>query len=259
MYTRTHTHREKIILEDKVKGNWGRGKPRRRWEQYPVTGWRHSESSWHTNTSQEHLRITEICLTEEDKYVLTLEYCKCISSSLPAITNCTCCHQDYDYAAKCIFNKYNWGRLFNNHQQLFINNNHQQIYKSHNIHMYHKLANTLRSMVVHPKDKTHKEHQCGTIYNIMCDIDSSHTYIGETKRTLGQRFKEHTNLDEPTGVGDHCRATGHSVSLIEEHKNIDPWIQLAEEKSEGGHIGETGDLWATGTYETPLLLLIAKQ
>ena len=40
-----------------------------------------------------------------------------------------------------------------------------------------------------------------------------HTYIGETKRTLSQRFKEHTNLDKPTGVGDHCRATGHSVSM----------------------------------------------
>ena len=88
-----------------------------------------------------------------------------------------------------------------------------QIYKSHNVHMYHKLANTLRSMIVHPKDKTPKERQCGTIYNITCDIDSSHTYIGETKRTLSQRFKEHTNLDKPTGVGDHCRATGHSVSM----------------------------------------------
>ena len=67
-------------------------------------------------------------------------------------------------------------------------------------------------MVVHPKDKTPKEHKCGTIYNITCDIDSSHTYIGETKRTLSQRFKEHTNLDKPTGV-DHCRAIGHSVSM----------------------------------------------
>ena len=85
-----------------------------------------------------------------------------------------------------------------------------RIYKSHNIHMYHKPANTLRSMVVHPKEKTHKGHQCGTI---TCDIDSSHTYIGETKRTLSQRFKEHTNLDKPIGEGDHCRATGHSVSM----------------------------------------------
>ncbi|KAK2187420.1 hypothetical protein NP493_166g04035 [Ridgeia piscesae] len=61
-----------------------------------------------------------------------------------------------------------------------------RIYKSHN--MYHKPTNTLRSMVVHPEDRTPKEHQCGTIYNITWDIDSSHTYIGETKITLSQRF-----------------------------------------------------------------------
>ena len=88
-----------------------------------------------------------------------------------------------------------------------------RIYKSHNIHMYHKLVNTPRSMVLHHKDKTPKEHKCGTIYNITCDIDSSHTYISETKRTLSQRFKEHTNLDKPTAVGGHCRATGQSVSM----------------------------------------------
>ena len=45
-----------------------------------------------------------------------------------------------------------------------------RIYKSHNIHTYHKPVNTLCSMVVHPKDRTPKGHQCGTIYNITCDI-----------------------------------------------------------------------------------------
>ena len=75
------------------------------------------------------------------------------------------------------------------------------------------IVNILFMAPRHPRDKTPKEHQCGTIYNITCDSDSSHTYIGETKRTLSQRFKEHTNLDKPTGVGDHCRATGHSVSM----------------------------------------------
>ena len=84
-----------------------------------------------------------------------------------------------------------------------------RIYKSNNIHMYLKPA-----MVVHPpKDRTPKEHQSGTISNTTCDIDNSHTYLGETKRTLSQRFQEHTNLDKPTGVGDHCQATGHSVSM----------------------------------------------
>ena len=69
------------------------------------------------------------------------------------------------------------------------------------------------SMIYLLWSKTPKEHQCGTIYNITCDIDSSHTYIGETKRTLSHRIKEHTNLDKPTGEGYHCRATGHSVSM----------------------------------------------
>ena len=73
-----------------------------------------------------------------------------------------------------------------------------RIYKSHNIHIYQKPANILRSMVLHHKDKTPKEHLCGTIYNITCNIDSSHTYIEK----LSQRFKEHTNLDKSTSVGD---------------------------------------------------------
>ena len=62
-----------------------------------------------------------------------------------------------------------------------------------------------------------KYKKCGVIYEITCDQDPAHMYIGETKRPLGKRFnkfKEHTNLTIPTGpVGDHCNATGHSVSL----------------------------------------------
>jgi len=79
--------------------------------------------------------------------------------------------------------------------------------------MYHKPANALRPVTVHPKDRTPKEHQCGTIYHMTHDNNSNHTYIGETKKPLSQIYKEHSNLDKPTGVGDLCRATGHSVSM----------------------------------------------
>ena len=68
-------------------------------------------------------------------------------------------------------------------------------------------------MLVHPEDKTTKEKLCGTIYHITCDDDTLHTYIEETKRSLSVRFKEHCKLDQPTGVGVHCNATGHSVSM----------------------------------------------
>ena len=63
-----------------------------------------------------------------------------------------------------------------------------RIYKSHNIHI-HKPANILRSMAVHRKDKTPKEHRCGTIYNITCDIDSTHTYIENTQQEIQRTYK----------------------------------------------------------------------
>ena len=64
-----------------------------------------------------------------------------------------------------------------------------RIYKSHNIHIYNKLVNTLRSMVVHPKDKTPNEHRCETIYNITCDIECSHTYIDNTQPEIQRTYK----------------------------------------------------------------------
>ena len=54
------------------------------------------------------------------------------------------------------------------------------IYKSHNIHMYHKPANTLRSMVVHPKDKTPKEHQ-------LIDVEPSITSIHQTESSYHEQ------------------------------------------------------------------------
>ena len=90
-----------------------------------------------------------------------------------------------------------------------------RVYKSHGVHMFHKPANTLRSKLVHPKDKTPMEGQCGTIYHITCSTDPNHTYVGESKRTVSQRFKEHTKLDAeiPTAVAEHTIATGHTVSI----------------------------------------------
>ena len=86
-------------------------------------------------------------------------------------------------------------------------------FRQHGVSVYHKPVNTLRSILVHPKDKTPKDKKRGVIYEITWDQDPANVYIGETKRPLGKLFKEHTNLTIPTRVGDHCNATGHSVSL----------------------------------------------
>ena len=65
----------------------------------------------------------------------------------------------------------------------------------------------------HPRTPERQDDEGQYIYEITCDQDPAHVYIGETKRPLGKSFKEHTNLTIPTGVGDHCNATGHPVSL----------------------------------------------
>ena len=109
-------------------------------------------------------------------------------------------------------------------------------FTQHAVSMCHKPVNTLRSILVHPKDKTPKDKKCGVIYEITCDQDLTHVYIGETKRPLGKRFKEHTNLTIPTGVGDHCNATGHSVSFTKHQSaNQRQRATVDQKKSEGSY------------------------
>ena len=88
-----------------------------------------------------------------------------------------------------------------------------RIFRSYDIATFHKPQNQIRSILVHPKDKTPDENKCGVVYKITCDQNSNHTYIGETKRSLGTRVKEHQKYDHPTAVGEHCIASGHSISL----------------------------------------------
>ena len=52
--------------------------------------------------------------------------------------------------------------------------------------MYHKPTNTMRSILVHPKAKTPKGRQCGTIYPIaatMTPIIVSHIHVEESTNT----------------------------------------------------------------------------
>ena len=84
-------------------------------------------------------------------------------------------------------------------------------YQSHGIYLFHKPSNAIRSMLVHPKDKTPRR-------NCAAPSTTSRVTTTPTTPTLGRRrdptaVKEHCKLDKPTGVGDHCNATGHSVFM----------------------------------------------
>ena len=44
----------------------------------------------------------------------------------------------------------------------------QRVFKSHGVSSYHKPFNTLRSLLVSPKDMSKKEEQCGVVYSVNC-------------------------------------------------------------------------------------------
>ena len=55
----------------------------------------------------------------------------------------------------------------------------RNIFRNHGVGIYHKPVNTLRQLLVHPKDKTEDQNKCGVIYKIECP-DCHELYIGET-------------------------------------------------------------------------------
>ena len=88
----------------------------------------------------------------------------------------------------------------------------QRIFRQHGVSTYHKPSNTLRSHLVKPKDKQAKENKCGTVYQVPCG-SCEDSYVGETARALGVRFKEHSSTDKESAVLEHTKITGHSLSF----------------------------------------------
>ena len=85
------------------------------------------------------------------------------------------------------------------------------IFRSHGVGTYHKPYNTIRSMLVHPKDKTPDSNKCGVIYEISCQ-DCDAKYVGETARAMSIRLKEHLNPKTPqSAVAEHCKGEGHNI------------------------------------------------
>ena len=94
-----------------------------------------------------------------------------------------------------------------------------KIFREHGVGTYHKPFNTLRSILVHPKDKTPDSKKCGVIYQIQSPQCPQH-HEGETGCTLETRIKEHLKLASlRTTVGEH----GHPISkdnvkvIVREH------------------------------------------
>ena len=83
----------------------------------------------------------------------------------------------------------------------------RRVLGKYGIPTYFKPTNTLRQLLVKPKDPVDKENVVGPVYKIKCE-ECEATYVGETERSLKARFSEH-------------RRPSSTTSEVAKHKHTD--------------------------------------
>ena len=82
----------------------------------------------------------------------------------------------------------------------------------HGVQVYFKGGNTIKSLLMAPKDQDPILRKSGVIYSFKCGrVDCEEEYIGESSRSFGERFREHQKAPSP--IYDHSNITGHQVTI----------------------------------------------
>ena len=66
-----------------------------------------------------------------------------------------------------------------------------RIMRKHNVTVAMKPYKTLKSVLVHPKDKQEKEDLTEYVYKVPC-ANCDKTYLSKTRRKFGVRLQEHS-------------------------------------------------------------------
>ena len=78
--------------------------------------------------------------------------------------------------------------------------------------VHFKGGQTLKDLLMNPKDKDTITNKSGVIYRFIYSEDGcEEEYIGESARTFAERFKEHQK--SPSPIHDHCNISGHKADI----------------------------------------------
>ena len=94
-----------------------------------------------------------------------------------------------------------------------MSESYKKIFKYIPIQVCFKRVNTLKSLLMHPKDKISTD-QKDIVYHWECQADGCNSfYIGEASRALGERVKEHSK-STTSAILKHCRDFHYHPSMI---------------------------------------------
>ena len=80
------------------------------------------------------------------------------------------------------------------------------------VQVHFKGGNTLKNLLMFPKDKQAITKQSNSIYWFKCGrTECNDEYIGESARTFEDRYKEH--LKAPSPIFEHQNITGHTTTV----------------------------------------------
>ena len=86
------------------------------------------------------------------------------------------------------------------------------IHGKHGVQVYFKGVNTIKNLLVAPKNQDPILKKSGVIYRYRCGrVDCKEEYIGESSRTFGERFREYQKAPSP--IYGHSNNTGHQVTI----------------------------------------------
>ena len=113
----------------------------------------------------------------------------------------------------------------------------KKIFKYTPIQVCFKGVNTLKSLLMHPKDKVSTEQKKDVVYHWECQADGCNSsYMGETCRALGERAKEHSK-SSTSAILKHCMDHHHPLPSINNFTIVDKDpSQVTREAKEAIHI-----------------------
>ena len=115
----------------------------------------------------------------------------------------------------------------------------KKIFKYTPVQVCFKGVNTLKSMLMHPKDKISNDQKKDLVYHWECKADGCNSsYIGETSRALGKRVKEHSK-STTSAILKHCKDFHHPLPSIEDFNIIDKEPLSSHQRGQGGNPHQT--------------------